>query len=133
MFKWHPHMINSGSVNGVNPEFKYMPGNLSLILSFLEDMYSSSPKNNVFWGYDPGNPEDQAAARNMTVVYKNSSGGCYPSKEDFVFSNRKLLKAGIDGYPVGDLNWFPNKLMSWKVQRDSTFMGKMLLKGKKAF
>jgi hypothetical protein len=130
MWKWHPHMINRGSVDGVNPDFKLMPDNMTLILAFLEDMYSPSPKNNIFWGYDPDNINDPPAARNMTVVYKNSSGGNYPSKEDFAFSNQKLLKAGLDGYPVGDLNWFPKKLMNWKVMKDLTLMKRMLSKSK---
>jgi len=132
MWKWHPYMINRESVDGVYPHFKFMPRNMPLILAFLQDMYSPSPKNNIFWGYDPDSPDDQAA-RNMTTVYKNSSRGNYPCKEDFAFSNQRLLKAGLGGYPVGDLNWFPEKLLNWSVGIDSTMMERMLLKNKKAF
>ncbi len=130
MWSWHPHMISRGSVDGVDPGFTFMPDNMPLILSFLEDMYSPSPKNIVFWGYDPDNPNDPAAARNMTVVYQNSSHGKYPTKEDFAFSNRTLLKAGLDGYPVGDLNWFPEKLLRWRAAQDMALITGMLMNGK---
>ena len=65
MWSWHPHMINRGSVDGIDPGFKRMPGNMPLILAFLEDMYSPSPKNDVFWGYDPDNAKDPAAATKL--------------------------------------------------------------------
>ena len=127
MWSWHPHMINRGSVDGIDPGFKLMPGNMALILAFLEDMYSPSPKNIVFWGYDPDNPIDPASARNKTIVYKNSSHGKYPTKEDFTFDNPTLLKAGLDGYPVGDLNWFPEELLRWRPNRDMDLMTGMLM------
>ena len=38
---WHPYMMNYGSVDGENPNFRLMPGNTSLILAFLEDMVLS--------------------------------------------------------------------------------------------
>jgi hypothetical protein len=122
MWVWHPHMINRGSVDGENPHFKVMPDNMRLILAFLEDMYSDSPKNNVFWGYDPDNAKDPAAAKNTTGVYRNSSRGIYPSREDFSYSNPMLLKAGLDGYPVGDLNWFPDRVKSWRAEGDAASM-----------
>ena len=130
MWSWHPHMICLGSVDGENPHFTVMPDNMPLILEFLEDMYSPSPKNNVFWGYDPDKPDDPAAARNVTAVYKNSSRGKYPSREDFAFSNQKLLKGGLDGFPVGDLNWFPERLMKWRVAGDAAQLAGMVTTGK---
>jgi hypothetical protein len=130
MWAWHPRMINRGSIDGLDPGFKLIPDNMRLILAFLEDMYSPSPKNNVLWGYDPDNPLDPASARNMTTIYENSSRGKYPTKEDFAYNNLKLLKAGLDGYPVGDLNWFPDKLSRWKYIRDLLLMLIMIEKGK---
>ena len=130
MWSWHPHMINHGSVDGVDPGFKQMPDNMPLILAFLKDMYSPSPRNIVFWGYDPDNLKNPATARNMTVIYNNSSHGNYPTREDFAFSNRTLLGAGLDGYPVGDLNWFPDKLLKWSINKDFALMAGMLLNAK---
>ncbi len=33
-----------------------------------------------------------------------------------------LLKAGLDGYPVGDLNWFPDRVKSWRAEGDAASM-----------
>jgi len=99
-----------------------MPDNIASILAFLQDMYSPSPRNSVFWGYDPDNAKDPASARNTTAVYRNASRGTYPSREDFSYGNSTLLKAGLDGYPVGDLNWFPESLKSWSIERDAASM-----------
>ncbi len=126
MWAWHPYMINKGSIDGVDPQFRSMPDNMPLILAFLKDRYLPKPTNSVIWGYDPDNLNDPAAARNMTVVWKNSSHGKYPTKEDFAFGNRTLLKAGLDGYPVGDLNWFPDELLRWRAERDMILMGELL-------
>ena len=122
MWSWHPHFVQRASVDGENPHFTLMPDNLSSILAFLEDMYSVSPKNSVFWGYDPDNSKDPAAAKNTTGVYRNSSRGTYPSKEDFSYSNSVLLKSGLNAFPVGDLNWFPDRLKSWSVEEDAALM-----------
>jgi hypothetical protein len=123
-------MFTRGSVDGENPHFTLMPDNMPLILAFLADMYSPSPKNSVFWGYDPDNPEDPAAARNMTAVYKNSSRGTYPSREDFAFRSQRLMKAGLDGFPVGDLNWFPEERQRWSFARDAALMARFAAEGK---
>jgi len=128
MWAWHPHFINKGCIDGINPKFKFMTKNMPLIIKFLEDMYLPSPKNNVFWGYDPDDINDPEASRNLTVLYKNSSHGIYPSKEDFAYNNRKLLKAGLGGYPVGDLNWFPDRIIKWRYEKDLFLMNEMFQK-----
>lgn len=121
MFSWHPYMIDYGSVDGEDPVFAKMPNNLRLILSFLTDRYSPNPRNNVLWGYDPDSInrlDAHTSGRNLTLVYSNSSSGVYPTPEDFSYSNSKLLSAGINNFPVGDLNWFPRELTVWNVNMD---------------
>lgn len=121
MFAWHPYMIDHGSVDGEDPLFAKMPDNLRLILSFLTDRYSPNPKNNILWGYDPDSlnrPDARESGRNLVLVYNNSSNGNYSTPEDFSYSNSKLLSAGINNFPVGDLNWFPRELTVWNVNVD---------------
>jgi len=130
MWAWHPRMINTGGIDDENPQFTFMPDTRALMAAFLGDMYSSSPKNNVFWGYDPDDTADSGAARNRTAVYRNSSRGVYPSREDFSFRNRKLLTAGLGGFPVGDLNWFPGRRAAWTLETDQALMsGALARKG----
>lgn len=136
MFSWHPHMVIVGSVDGQNPDFVRMPQNMPLIIAFLTDRYSPSPKNNILWGYDPDSLNDPSAgisSRNITRVYSNSSRGVYPTPEDFSYSNSKLLSAGIRNYPVGDLNWFPKKLSEWKLDFDKAAMNILLSGGTKSY
>ena len=53
----------------------------------------------------PGNPE----ASNF--VYAD-----WPIPIDLSYTDTDLLTAGLDGFPVGDLNWFPTQYASWKAQ-----------------
>ncbi len=130
MWGWHPYMINKDCTDGVNPDFKFMPQNRNEIIEFLSDMYSAVPKNYVFWGYDPDS-KDPSEARNKTTVYPNSSKGIYPTKEDFSYSNRQILQSGLNGYPAGDLNWFPEKMKTWNFYKDFSLMRSMFATGKK--
>lgn len=128
MFKWHPHMVYDGSVDNEDPMFVKMLDNLPAILSFLTDRYSANPRNNILWGYDPDSlkdPEAQMCGQNLTLVYSNSSNGVYPTPEDFSYSNSKVLSAGINNFPVGDLNWFPKELAMWNVELDTHVLNRL--------
>jgi len=37
----------------------------------------------------------------------------WPLPEDLAYSNASLMTAGKDGFPIGDLNWFPVKKAEW--------------------
>ena len=37
----------------------------------------------------------------------------WPLPEDLSYTNSTLMTASTDGFPVGDLNWFPNKKEEW--------------------
>lgn len=49
--------------------------------------------------------------------YYNPTGSLYPPvwplPENLTYSNTTLQSAGSDGFPVGDLNWFPSKKAAW--------------------
>ncbi len=129
MWAWHPHMVFKNCINGIDPSFNIMPDNRTSIVEFLSDMYSASPKNDIFWGYDPDS-KDPFTARNLTTVYTNSSKGIYPAKEDFSYSNKQILQSGMNNFPAGDLNWFPDKLANWSFKKDFTLMLKFVDKDK---
>ncbi|MHB2149625.1 T9SS type A sorting domain-containing protein [Calditrichota bacterium LG25] len=40
--------------------------------------------------------------------------GVWPLPEDLAYTNTALMTAGSDGFPVGDLNWFPDKKAEWE-------------------
>jgi hypothetical protein len=37
----------------------------------------------------------------------------WPIPENLAYTNATLLQGGTDGFPVGDLNWFPDKKAIW--------------------
>jgi len=38
----------------------------------------------------------------------------WPLPEDLTYSNSSLMTAGTDGFPLGDLNWYPDKKAEWE-------------------
>jgi hypothetical protein len=43
----------------------------------------------------------------------------WPLPENLAYSNSSLMTAGTDGFPVGDLNWFPDKKAEWELMMTS--------------
>jgi hypothetical protein len=52
-----------------------------------------------------------------TWHYKGTSGVLYPPTwplpENLAYTNTAMQTAGTDGFPIGDLNWFPAKKAQW--------------------
>ncbi|MDZ7336782.1 MAG: carbohydrate binding domain-containing protein [candidate division KSB1 bacterium] len=68
---------------------------------------------------------DQASADIMPVwrlVYTDPGDYIYsdwPIPIDLSYSDANLLTGGTGGFPVGDLNWFPDKKAEWEAQKDA--------------
>jgi hypothetical protein len=43
----------------------------------------------------------------------------WPIPIDLSYTDSDLLTAGLGGFPLGDLNWFPTQYASWKAQESS--------------
>jgi hypothetical protein len=43
----------------------------------------------------------------------------WPLPENLAYTNATYLTAAIGGFPLGDLNWFPEQRAAWEVQRDA--------------
>ncbi|MEO1021542.1 MAG: CBM35 domain-containing protein [Bacteroidota bacterium] len=43
----------------------------------------------------------------------------WPLSEDLTYSNNTLQGAAIGGYPLGDLNWYPNDKANWEANRSA--------------
>ena len=50
----------------------------------------------------------------------------WPLPEDLTYSNTTLLTAGTDGFPLGDLNWYPDKRKQWGETTGVESMGNSL-------
>jgi len=45
----------------------------------------------------------------------------WPIPIDLSYSDTDLLTAGLNGFPVGDLNWFPTQYSSWMAQASNEY------------
>ncbi|MEJ2546063.1 MAG: T9SS type A sorting domain-containing protein, partial [Calditrichaceae bacterium] len=43
----------------------------------------------------------------------------FPIPVDLSYDDADLVNAGLGGFPIGDLNWFPDKMAAWEAQRDA--------------
>jgi hypothetical protein len=94
----HPNMKMANIYDGADPGFTVAPTNKDSILKFLTDEYG--PGANTNWGFH------------------YDLDAHWPLTEDLSYSNSTLKTAGMRGYPLGDLNWFPNQLATWKSEDD---------------
>ncbi|HUI30539.1 MAG TPA: T9SS type A sorting domain-containing protein [Candidatus Acidoferrales bacterium] len=94
----HPLVKMANIYDSTDPGFTTPATNKDSILTFLQARYTVG--GSVFWGYNP----DLNAA--------------WPLMENLTYSNTKLLTAGTDGLPLGDLyHWFPTQYATWLANR----------------
>jgi Secretion system C-terminal sorting domain len=43
----------------------------------------------------------------------------WPIPEDLSYTDTDLMTGGTNGFPVGDLNWFPTQKAAWEAQKDA--------------
>jgi hypothetical protein len=83
-------------------DFIVPPTNQDTMLNFV--MYKWSDNSDVDWSYRP------AAGYNQT----------WPLPENMAYNNATYQTAAWGGYPMGDLNWWPEQLADWEAnQRDA--------------
>ncbi len=99
--KW-PLMNESNNVN-LDPGFVQVgDGEVEMVRWMTEWWASQTDTNlaapNFMWAWDPDN--DRFAVQ-------------WPLPENLSYSNTTLLTAAEGGFPVGNLNWFPDKYQEW--------------------
>jgi hypothetical protein len=45
----------------------------------------------------------------------------WPLYPNLAYTNEAYLTAGLGGYPLGDLNWFPEQKESWEAQKEALY------------
>ena len=45
----------------------------------------------------------------------------WPIPVDLSYNNPDLMTAGLGGFPIGDLNWFPVQKAAWLAQRNAEY------------
>ncbi|MCO6434787.1 T9SS type A sorting domain-containing protein [Nitrosomonas nitrosa] len=93
--------VDWSTIYDVDPGFIVEATNQDTFLLFVE--YKWSTAADVDWSYEPG----------AGFLQK------WPLPENLAYNNIAYQTAAMGGFPLGDLNWYPDKLEAWKSQRDA--------------
>ena len=96
--------------DSTDPRFVIPPGNEDSILSFLNDQYTG-PTTTVVWGWDPDTDTTRSGIDSRRITG-------WPLPENLAYVNDTLLHAAWMSYPLGDLNWFPDRLLPWSSVKE---------------
>ena len=82
-----------------DPQFIVPATNLDAAKQFI--MYKWWNNADIDWSYEP------------EAGFKQT----WPLLENLAYTDSELLTAAMGGYPLGDLNWFPDKYEQWKANQ----------------
>jgi len=82
-----------------DPQFIVPATNLDAAKQFI--MYKWWNNADIDWSYEP------------EAGFKQT----WPLPENLAYTDSELLTAAMGGYPLGDLNWFPDKYEQWKANQ----------------
>lgn len=92
--------IDSTTMYYVNPEFIEEATNQDSLMIFMENKWDDNA--DIDWSYKPDAGFNQV----------------WPLPENMAYNNTELQTAAMGGFPLGDLNWYPDQLEAWEAQRD---------------
>ena len=97
----YPGMIEGTNYN-VDPQFTDLKAN------YLDTLLTWARKWRELRGNHSGHLWTYDEDGDNTIL-------TWPFPEDLTYSNTTLLTGGTDGFPVGDLNWYPDKKAEWLI------------------
>lgn len=92
--------VDWSTIYNEDPQFIEPATNKEAMLTFME--YKWSTNADIDWSYKP------------EAGYQQT----WPLPENLAYNNEKYKTAAIGGFPLGDLNWYPELMEAWKAQRD---------------
>lgn len=93
--------IDSTKMYSQDPQFIEPATNQEALLIFMENKWDDNA--DIDWSYMPEAGFNQV----------------WPLPENMAYTNAELQTAAMGGFPLGDLNWFPDQLAAWEAQRDA--------------
>jgi len=112
-----PYLTNGDWLTGEDPGFTDDFGLLdesSTLGDFIEFTVASLPDDNALIISDM-RTEDNPSEGNSFAISD------WPIPVDLSYSNATYLSGGLNGLPVGDVNWFPAQKAQWVAQRDAEY------------
>ena len=92
--------IDSTRMYSVDPGFVVPATNEDTLKIFMENKWDDNA--DIDWSFEPNAGLNQV----------------WPLPEDLSYTNTELQSAAMGGFPLGDLNWFPEQLAAWEAQRE---------------
>ncbi|MCW8850001.1 MAG: T9SS type A sorting domain-containing protein [Melioribacteraceae bacterium] len=83
-----------------DPDFIVPATNVDTMKIFVE--YKWNNNADVDWSYEPNAGRDQI----------------WPLPENMAYNNAAYQTAAMGGFPLGDLNWYPDQIGAWESQRN---------------
>jgi hypothetical protein len=93
--------VDWSTIYDADPNFIVEATNQDTFLLFVE--YKWSTAADVDWSYRPDAGFLQT----------------WPLPENMAYNNAAYKTAAMAGFPLGDLNWYPDQLPAWTAQRDA--------------
>lgn len=93
--------VDWSTIYNAEPHFIVEATNQDTFLIFVE--YKWNNNADIDWAYRPD------------VGFTQT----WPLPENMAYTNTAYQTAAMGGFPLGDLNWYPNRLPAWKAQRDA--------------
>ncbi len=96
--------VDWSTIYDEDPDFIVPATNQDTLKLFIE--YKWSTAADIDWSYQPiaGFRQD------------------WPLPENLAYNNATYQTAAMGGFPLGDLNWYPNQLADWEAQRDAEWV-----------
>jgi hypothetical protein len=92
--------VDWATIYSADPAFIEPATNEDTLKIFIE--YKWSTAADIDWSYKPG-----------AGFYQT-----WPLPENMAYNNEAYKTAAMGGFPLGDLNWWPEQLPAWEAQRD---------------
>ena len=103
--KVFPHLnVDWETIYSEDPDFIVPPTNEDTLKLFIEGKWYTGL--DIDWSYDPYAGFAQK----------------WPLPENMAYNNTAYQTAAMGGFPLGDLNWYPDQLPVWEDQRDQEWL-----------
>lgn len=87
-----------------DPDFIVAPTNVDTLKLFIQGKWYTGL--DIDWSYYP----------------KSGLYQMWPLPENMAYNNTAYQTAAMGGFPLGDLNWYPDQLQAWEAQRDAEWV-----------
>lgn len=101
--KLFPGIKKANLYDGVNPGFVKPLTDEALVKEFMWRKWFDN--SDVNWACNPN----------------NDFLGLWPLDENMSYTNQTFKTGGINGFPLGDLRWWPTEYNQWKTQRQTEY------------